>query len=216
MTTGSADVPLTAFQLEVAQLFFSLPASDGFVLAGGAALLAQHLTARPTQDLDFFTDRQADIVTAREALIAAAGERDWGVRTVQEGESFSRLQFTGPEDLMIDIALDSQPGQPPTMSVAGPTYAPEELAGRKVVALFDRFAARDFVDVFALSHTYSKADLLTWAGDLNPGFDLPYFVEALDALPRYTDVDLSLGAVDVAAVRTFFSEWAAELRQDQS
>lgn len=212
MTTGSADVPLTAFQLEVAQLFFSLPASDGFVLAGGAALLAQHLTVRPTQDLDFFTDRQAGIVAAREALIAAAGERGWSVRTVQEGESFCRLQVTGWEDLMIDIALDSQPGQPPTMSVAGPTYAPEELAGRKVVALFDRFAARDFVDVFALSNTYSKADLLMWARELNPGFDLPYFVEALDVLPRYTDVDLSLGAVDVAAVRTFFSEWAAELR----
>ena len=46
---------LTAFQIEVAQLFFSLPASDGFLLAGGGALLAQGLTARPTQDLDFFT-----------------------------------------------------------------------------------------------------------------------------------------------------------------
>ncbi len=116
---------------------------------------------------------------------------------------------------MIDIALDSQPEQPPTMSVAGPTYAPEELAGRKVVALFDRFAARDFVDVFALSRTYSKADLLTWAGEINPGFDLPYFVEALDSLPRYADLDLSLGEVDVAALRAFFSEWADELRQDQ-
>ena len=59
--------------------------------------------------------------------------------------------MTGPEDLLVDIALDSQPGQPPTMSVAGPTYAPQELAARKVVALFDRFAARDFVDVFALT-----------------------------------------------------------------
>jgi hypothetical protein len=47
------------------------------------------------------------------------------VLTVQEGESFSRLQLTGPEDLMIDITLDSQPGQPPTMSVAGPTYGPQ-------------------------------------------------------------------------------------------
>lgn len=69
--------------------------------------------------------------------------------------------------------------------------------------------------MFALSHTYGKADLLTWARELNPGFDLPYFIEALDALPRCTDVDLSLGAVDVAAVRTFFSTWAVELRQDQ-
>jgi predicted nucleotidyltransferase component of viral defense system len=216
VTPGSADGPLTDFQLEVARLFFSLPASDGFVLAGGAALLAQRLTSRPTQDLDFFTDKQAGIVAAREELIAAAHQRGWNVLKVQEGESFSRLQMTGPEDLMIDIALDSQPGQPPMMSVAGPTYAPEELAGRKVVALFDRFAARDFVDVFALSHTYGKADLLTWAGDLNPGFDLSYFVEALDALPRYADLDLSLGEVEVAALRVFFSEWADELRQNRS
>ncbi len=80
MTTDSADVPLTDFQLEVAQLFFSLPASKGFVLAGGAALLAQHLTSRPTQDLDFFTDRQAGIVGAREELVAAALQRGWAVR----------------------------------------------------------------------------------------------------------------------------------------
>jgi hypothetical protein len=77
VTTGSADVRLTDFQLEVAQLFFSPPASDGFVLAGGAALLAQHLTSRPTQDLDFFTDRQAGIVAAREELSAAAHKRGW-------------------------------------------------------------------------------------------------------------------------------------------
>ena len=35
-TDGTPD--LTDFQLEVARLFFSLPASKGFLLAGGAAL----------------------------------------------------------------------------------------------------------------------------------------------------------------------------------
>jgi hypothetical protein len=38
----------------VTRLFFSLPASKGFLLAGGAALPAQHLMTRPTEDLDFF------------------------------------------------------------------------------------------------------------------------------------------------------------------
>jgi len=212
----SHDIALTDFQLEVAKLFFTLPASDGFVLAGGAALIAQHLTSRPTQDLDFFTDRQADVAVARDELIAAAHGRGWTVHTIQQAETFSRLQVTGPEDLLVDIALDAQPEQPPTMSVAGPTYAPQELAARKVIALFDRFAARDFVDVFALTQTYSKAELLDWASDLNPGFDRPYFVEALGSLPRYTDLDLTLGEVDVAALRTFFSEWADELHQDRS
>ena len=45
---------LSAFQLEVARLFFALTAADGFVLAGGAALLASGLTTRATRDLDFF------------------------------------------------------------------------------------------------------------------------------------------------------------------
>lgn len=44
--------PLTDFQVVVAQLFFALPESEGFLLAGGAA---QRLTARPTHDLDRFT-----------------------------------------------------------------------------------------------------------------------------------------------------------------
>ena len=72
------------------------------------------------------------------------------------------------------------------------------------------------MDVFALAHTYAKAELLEWAADLDPGFDRTYFVEALDILPRYSDSDLSLGEVDTAALRGFFSEWADELREDQT
>jgi hypothetical protein len=53
--TAGGWLELTAFQMEVARLFFALPASAGFLLAGGAALVAQHLTTRPTEDLDFFT-----------------------------------------------------------------------------------------------------------------------------------------------------------------
>ena len=55
MTASDGQPELPAFQLEVTKLFFALPASKGFLLAGGAALLAQHLTTRPTEDLDFFT-----------------------------------------------------------------------------------------------------------------------------------------------------------------
>jgi hypothetical protein len=51
---GDGQSGLPPFQPEVARMFFALP-SRGFLLAGGAALLAQHLTGRPTEDLDFFT-----------------------------------------------------------------------------------------------------------------------------------------------------------------
>lgn len=59
---------LSQFQAEVARTFFSLPASDGYVLAGGGALLADGLSHRPTEDLDFFghrTKRDMAIVSRR-------------------------------------------------------------------------------------------------------------------------------------------------------
>jgi hypothetical protein len=118
----SSEAPggLTGFQVEVARLFFALPSSAGFLLAGGAALLAQHLTARPTEDLDFFTSRGlGDVTTATEGFEAAAAERGWAITRIRESETFVRLVINGPENLLVDIALDSPPGRPPTVSLVG-------------------------------------------------------------------------------------------------
>ena len=52
IAAGDGQPGLPTFQLGVAGVFFALPARKGFLLAGGAALLAQHLTARPTEDLN--------------------------------------------------------------------------------------------------------------------------------------------------------------------
>jgi hypothetical protein len=178
---SSAATTLTQFQILVARLFFDLPASDGFLLAGGAALLAQHLTVRPTQDLDFFTRPDAgDVQRARDEFVTAATGEGRTVEHVQDSETFCRLLVHGSEDLLVDIALDSPPGRPPTASIAGPTFAPAELAGRKVIALFDRAAARDFVDVFMLSRRFSKAELLQLAAEVDTGFDRAVFADMID------------------------------------
>jgi hypothetical protein len=68
---------LSAFQLEVARLFFALPDSRGFLLAGGAALLAQHLTARPTEDLDFFTAPERGACSCRARCAGGRGHPVW-------------------------------------------------------------------------------------------------------------------------------------------
>ena len=126
---------LTDFQLLTAQLFFRLPASDGFLLAGGGALLAQGLTQRQTQDLDFFTRPGAgEVELARDQFLIMVGAHGWDVELVQNSATFCRLLLRGPEDLLIDFALDSPPSRPTKTSMAGPTFAPAELAGRKVVA----------------------------------------------------------------------------------
>ena len=45
---------LTALQVQVARVFFALPESAGFLVAGGAALIGQELVDRETRDLDLF------------------------------------------------------------------------------------------------------------------------------------------------------------------
>lgn len=73
---GAPPASLTPFQIAVAELFFSLPESDGFLLAGGAALAAQRLTTRPTQDLDLFARAgRGTVAAARDAFENAAAER---------------------------------------------------------------------------------------------------------------------------------------------
>ena len=202
---------LTEFQIEVARLFFSLPASDRFLLAGGAALLVQHMTVRPTHDLDFFTDTPGSVQSARNEFEAAAQERGWTVDVRQSTTTFCRLVVHGWEDLLVDIALDSPPLQPATASFVGPTFAPDELAGRKLMALFDRAEARDFADVYVLLRTYTKSELLTWAKDIDAGFDAGFLAEQLGTLRRFRDSDLPVESASAEQLREFFDVWIHEL-----
>jgi len=203
---------LTGFQVQVAQVFFSLPASAGFLLAGGAALAAQHLITRPTEDLDFFTGPgRGDVPTARDAFEAAAITRGWSVRRLRDTATFCRLLVSGPDNLLVDLALDSLPTLPSTGSVAGPTFGLEELAGRKVIALFDRAEARDFADVYVLAQRYDKTLLLARAAEVDAGFELTVFVDMLRTVSRFADEVLPVSADEVEALREFFAEWATEL-----
>ncbi len=203
---------LTDFQREVARLFFDLPQSAGFLLAGGAALIAQELSLRATQDLDFFTSAgEGDVAAARDSLEQVARDHGWTVRRVRVAPTFCRLVVSGrEEELLVDIAVDSPPGLPPVVSLAGPTYDPEELAGRKVLALFDRAEARDFVDVYALAHRYGKPLLLERAAEVDVGFDIQVFMQMLGSFDRFKDTDVPFD--DVGALRRFFAAWHDELR----
>jgi len=213
-TEGDRPLALTAFQIEVSRTFFALPASRGFLLAGGAALAAHDLTQRPTRDLDIFTAPGAgDVGLARDAFEATGKETGWTVSRLRDEATFCRLLVIGPEELLIDLALDSKPGRPSTASIAGPTFDPAELAGRKVLALFDRAEARDFTDVHALAERFGKAELLALAAEVDRGFDRRVFVQMLATLDRFSDDDLPVPALAVVAVRAFFRAWARELAQ---
>jgi hypothetical protein len=204
---------LTPFQIAVAELFFSLPESDGFLLAGGAALAAQHLTSRPTRDLDLFTrSGHATVPAARDAFELAAAGHGWSVRRIRDDITFCRLVVSGEETLLVDLALDAPPQLPPSQSIAGPTFGLEELAGRKLLALFDRAEARDFADVYTLVQRYDTATLLSRAAQVDPGLNPTILADMIGSLARFDDADIPIDAESVANLRDFFARWQCELR----
>lgn len=212
-TTG----PLTAFQVKVARAFFAQPDAAGFLLAGGAALAAHGLTERPTQDLDLFTAPGiGEVHDALSALQSAAETHGWTIRRVRVGETFARVVVattagSTTESVLVDLAVDARPERAPSMSIAGPTLAPHDLAGRKVVALFDRAEARDFADVRALADRYGTDRLLELAAAVDAGFDIAVFADMLDSLARFTDAEIPVD--DPSALRSFASDWADALRR---
>lgn len=139
-------------------------------------------------------------------------ERQWTVDTLHESETFVRLRLVASDTLLVDVAIDVAPGRPPLLSVVGPTFDLEELAGRKLLALFDRAQARDFVDVYGLVGRFGAETLLERAAEVDLGFDRAVLAAMIRTLDRYRDDELPVTDTAPAVLRAFFTAWANHLQ----
>lgn len=205
---------LTTSQVDVAGIFFGCKASGGYLVAGGAALVASDLIARPTEDLDLFASTPTTSVTeAKKAFLRALERRRYDVTVIQDSPTFCRMVVRrAGDEVLVDLAIDSPPNRTPTVTVLGPTLAPLELAGRKLLALFDRAEARDFADVYVLAQRFGKDALLEQAHMLDAGFDPSVLAQMIGTLGRFDDDEIPLPAADIPFAQAFFSTWASELR----
>ena len=193
-------------------MFFSLPASDGFLLAGGGALLASGLTSRPTQDLDFFGEKgRVNVGEMSEQFLKEVEVRGWQCDVIQSDVFFVRLQVKGTDEVLVDIAVDVAAQYPSQFSILGPTFNHEELAGRKLLALFDRAEARDFADVFVLAQRFSKELLIVRASEIEISLKIDVLGQMMRSIVRFSDRDLPIDESLAKDLRFFFEEWANEL-----
>lgn len=206
---------LTAFQVDLARIFFALDAAEGYLAAGGAALLASDLIARPTEDLDLFTAMPTmSVMPAEEAFAKALQERGYDVVVVQNSPTFCRLVVArAGEETLVDLAIDAPPHSRPTITVLGPTLAPLELASRKLLAPFGRAEARDFADVYVLAQRFGKDALIEQAQSIDAGFDLGVLAQMIRTIRRFDDQEIPLAAEQLPFARLFFTEWADDLEQ---
>lgn len=211
--SGPAAHGLSNAHLLVAEAFFDLPASRGFVVAGGAALIAHGVVERFTDDLDLFVAADDDgVERAAQQLAQAARLRGWGVQTHRSSATFVRMSVVvDAHELVVDLAVDSPPLLPPTVTLLGPTIALEESAGQKLLALFGRAAPRDFVDVFELAQRFGTERLLQLAQERDSGFDSRVLADMLGALDRISDSRLPVEPDHVDRLREFYARWRSQM-----
>ena len=87
---GASSTQLTSLQRAAAQLFFQLAESQGFVVAGGAALIASGLVNRPTNDIDLFAVQNptSTIPGAAARFEEAARDKGWTTRRIVDQREF--------------------------------------------------------------------------------------------------------------------------------
>lgn len=204
---------LTYLQLDLATIFFSLDEAADYLVAGGAALLASDLITRPTEDLDLFAAAPTTSVTqAKDAFMRALAERRCGIVLIHDSPTFCRMVVSrAGEETLVDLAIDSPPQVRPTITVLGPTLAPLELAGRKLLALFDRAEARDFADTYMLAQRFGTEAMIEQAQALEAGFELGVLAQMIRTIERFDDHEIPLPTGELSGLRTFFAGWASEL-----
>jgi Nucleotidyl transferase AbiEii toxin, Type IV TA system len=168
----------------------------------------------PLDRLGFTSPGRGDVQASLAAFAAVTAERV-GTSTWFERAGHSLAVVRGEADaVVVDLAVDATPQRPPTVTFVGPTLDPDELAARKVVALFDRAEARDFADVYVLAARYGTRRLLELAAAVDAGFDIGVLATMLDSLTRFSDQEIPVPVdTDIGAMREFFRTWSEQLRE---
>lgn len=206
-------VVLSELQLRVAAIVNKLPEAEDFVLAGGGALVARGDVDRTTRDLDYFAQSADQVPRLHAALERALTAAGLAVTTVRASGGFVRMVVVeGASTTEVDLAYDYRLLPPEEIDI-GRTLAAEELAIDKVLALFDRAEARDFIDLAAVVDRWGLAYLCGRAKDKDAGFSTELLADQLERFDRLPAQDFDLPDEDRMRLRGVVRFWQLQLRQ---
>jgi hypothetical protein len=204
------------FHERLARVALEVTASYGFALAGGYAVQAHGFLDRPSADVDLFAEASAEFnfSEAVDAVIAGYQRDGLDARTEARSSSFARLIVsTAEEQARVELGVDWRMNEPVRLAI-GPVLHADDAVANKVCALFGRAEIRDYVDAIRASGRYSDDDLVRLAAEHDPGFDLAWFTEALEAVDRIPDTgfaEYDLDPASAAALRSRMHAWAKKI-----
>jgi Domain of unknown function (DUF1814). len=207
-----------AFHQRLAQIGLEAAERFGFALAGGYAVQAAGFLQRPSEDIDLFTiwDRRGEFETAADAIVAAYRSAGLRVEAERRHDTFLRLTVSdGEQTAKVELGIDLRANEPVRISI-GPVLHPDDAVANKIMALYERALARDFIDIDAVlrSGRYDEAALLRLAERSDITFDRQLFADALAVAQQLDDDDFAQYGVTgarLADLRQRFARWRAQL-----
>ena len=208
---------LTGLQQRLLTVVDELPEAEGFALAGAGGLLVHGLIERPTRDLVLFAGprQQPAVAVLADALQRRLEREGLVVSRRRDLPGFVRLDVTDPDGQVceVDLATDFR-ARDPQRTELGWTLAVEELAANKVLAVFARAEARDFLDLAALTRRYPFLRLYEIAAEKDTGLDRERLIESLGAFRRFTAAEFGVDEQEYERLQAQVAGWQTQLRTE--
>ena len=210
-------------QRAAAALILDVISDAGFALAGSGAIREHGLIGRPTRDVDLFTNDTATepFASAVERAVATLTDNDHEVVIARSADQFARLAVTASDGYQfeVDLGVDWRAHEPVRLHV-GPVLDLQDAVANKVGALYNRAAARDYLDVDSIrqSERFSDAELLRLAVEHDPGFHPVLFAEQLSRatrVPASALTEYGVSPEQALALQQRLTTWATQLVEQQ-
>lgn len=204
---------LSRLQELILRLVSALPEARGFALAGGAAIISRGIVDRTTADLDLFGATGPDVQQLADALTTVLRSEGLVVVPIIDQPGFVRLAVDrGPESTTIDLGTDARV-HPAEDTVRGQVLSVDELAADKLLAVFGRAQARDFIDAMALAERVGGLDeMCRLAAQKDGGFNKAVLVEMVESFDRLPADEFELSEQGYAELRQAVQAWLAQLK----
>jgi hypothetical protein len=191
----------------VVAIISRLQEADELGLAGGAALIAWGIGNRVTRDLDFFAKRSETVDRLAPAVEQSLRSEGLNVEVVRASPGFVRFQVNDDiEATELDLAWDYRMNELQHTD-HGRVLDRDELAADKMLALYGRAEARDFVDVYHLRSLYSREQLCELAHEKDRGFVTNMFAEALRGIDRRDRIEFDVDSPTFTDLHREFAQW---------
>lgn len=205
-------------QESLARIGLEVLGGRGFVLGGGHAVELHGMASRLSEDIDLFSPVRGSPGEAAADLVAAYRSGGFAVTVLRETADLVQLDVTGAGGAACKVDLGVfWRSRAPVLLEVGPVLHPDDAAGGKMDALFNRWAPRDFLDIDAIlaSGRYARRQLLDIAARHNPGFSPQMFAESLSYLRDIPDREFAAYGASggqITRMRQAFADWEHELK----